>query len=327
MVKKTQFESRKETKHGNLFSIWNYDGHIAYEDIVEATEDFDIKYCIGASGYGNVYKAKLHSGKVIGLKKLHRLEAENPTFDMSFRNEVKVLTEIRHRNIIKLHGFCLHKRCMFLVYEYMERGSLFCILNNDVEVIELDWSKRLNIIKGTSHALSYMYHECIPVIVHRDITSNNILLNNKLEAFVSDFGTAKLLDPDSSNQTLVVGTYGYIAPDHAGDVHKIFEESTIFKPNHSAKLPKLQARRHEQQDQPTEKPKQRAKCLKGKLLRQRKEQPVEPKQQDQESQQHAKSPNSRSNKQKSLLNKSKCLDNFQGDYMEALEALHNMHVS
>ncbi|XP_062150248.1 MDIS1-interacting receptor like kinase 2-like isoform X2 [Alnus glutinosa] len=212
MFKKPQFESRKETKHGNLFSIWNYDGHIAYEDIIEATEDFDIKYCIGVGGYGSVYKAKLPCGKVIALKKLHRLEAENPTFDMSFRNEVKVLTEIRHRNIIKLHGFCLHKRCMFLVYEYMERGSLFCILNNDVEAIELDWSKRLNIIKGTAHALSYMHHECIPAIVHRDITSNNILLNNKLEAFVSDFGTAKLLDPDSSNQTLVAGTYGYIAP-------------------------------------------------------------------------------------------------------------------
>jgi Leucine-rich repeat (LRR) protein len=210
-VKKTQFESR-ETKNGNLFSIWNYDGHIAYEDIIEATEDFDIKYCIGTGGYGSVYKAELPCGKVVALKKLHRLEAENPTFDMSFRNEVKMLTEIRHRNIIKLHGFCLHKRCMFLVYEYMERGSLFCVLNNDVEAMELDWRKRVNIIKNTAHALSYMHHDCIPAIVHRDITSNNILLNSKLEAFVSDFGTAKLLDPDSSNQTLVAGTYGYIAP-------------------------------------------------------------------------------------------------------------------
>jgi serine/threonine protein kinase len=77
---------------------------------------------------------------------------------------------------------------MFLVYEYMERGSLFSILYNDVEAMELNWSKRINIIKDTVHTLSYMHHECIPVIVHRDITSNNILLNNKLEAFVSDFG-------------------------------------------------------------------------------------------------------------------------------------------
>jgi Leucine-rich repeat (LRR) protein len=211
MRKKTQLKSR-ETKNGNLFSIWNYDGHIAYDDIIEATEDFDIKYCIGTGGYGSVYKAELHGGKVIALKKLHMFEAENPTFDMSFKNEIKMLTEIRHRNIIKLLGFCLHKRCMFLIYEYMERGSLFCVLNNDVEAMELDWSKRVNIIKGTAHALSYMHHECIPTIVHRDITSNNILLNSKLEAFVSDFGTARLLNPDSSNQTLVAGTYGYIAP-------------------------------------------------------------------------------------------------------------------
>jgi hypothetical protein len=94
-VKKTQSNSG-EAKNGNLFSIWNYDGHIAYEDIIEATEDFDIKYCIGIGGYGSIYKAELPCGKVIALKKLHRLEAENPTFDMSFRNEVKVLIEIRH---------------------------------------------------------------------------------------------------------------------------------------------------------------------------------------------------------------------------------------
>jgi hypothetical protein len=211
MVKKTQSEPR-EVKNGNIFSIWNYDGHIAYEDMIEATEGFDIKYCIGTGGYGSVYRAELPCGKVVALKKLHRSEAKNPTFDMSFKNEVKVLTEIRHRNIIKLHGFCLHKQCMVLIYEYMERGSLFYVLSNDVEAIELDWSKRVNIIKGTAHALSYMHHECIPSIVHRDITSNNILLNNKLEGFVSDFGTAKFLDPDSSNQTLVAGTRGYIAP-------------------------------------------------------------------------------------------------------------------
>ena len=101
---------------------------------------------------------------------------------------------------MKLHGYCLHKRCMFLVYEYMERGSLFCVLCNDVEAVELNWIKRVNIIKDIAHAISYMHHECTPIIVHRDISSNNILLNSKLEAFISDFGTAKLLDLDSSNQ-------------------------------------------------------------------------------------------------------------------------------
>ncbi|MFQ6630661.1 hypothetical protein Gotur_008826, partial [Gossypium turneri] len=101
------------TKNGDLCSIWNYDGKIAYEDIVAATEDFDFRYCIGVGGYGSVYRAQLPCGKVVALKKLHRLEAENPAFDKSFRNEIKFLTEIRHRSIVKLHGFCLHRRSMF----------------------------------------------------------------------------------------------------------------------------------------------------------------------------------------------------------------------
>ncbi|KAG7964620.1 hypothetical protein I3843_09G179700 [Carya illinoinensis] len=167
VFKENQLELR-ESKNGNIFSIWNYDRHIAYEDIIEATEDFDIKYYIGTGGYGSVYKAKLPSGNVVALKKLHQREAENPIFFRSFMNEVRVLTKIRYRNIVKL-----------------------------------------------PHALSYMHHACIPAIVHRDISSNNILLNFEFQGFISDFGTAKLLDPDSSNQTLVAGTYGYIAPEFA----------------------------------------------------------------------------------------------------------------
>ena len=200
------------TKNGDLFSIWNYDGKIAFEDIMEATEDFDLKYCIGIGAYGSVYRAQLPSGNIVALKKLHRMESQNPSFDKSFRNEVKMLIEIRHKNIVKLHGFCLHNRCMFLIYQYMERGSLFYILNNDVEAEELNWSKRVNVIKGVAEALSYMHHDCTPPIVHRDVTTTNVLLNSQLEAYVSDFGTARFLHPDSSNRTLVVGSYGYIAP-------------------------------------------------------------------------------------------------------------------
>ncbi|KAB2064446.1 hypothetical protein ES319_A09G019700v1 [Gossypium barbadense] len=203
------------TKNGDLFCIWNFDGKIAFEDIIRATEDFDIKYCIGTGGYGSVYRAVLPSGKVVALKKLHRLEAEQPAYDTSFRNEIKFLTEIRHKNIVKLHGFCLHNRCMFLIYEYMEKGSLFYALSIDEEAVELDWTKRVNIVKGVAHALSYMHHDCNPPIVHRDISSNNILLNSELEAVIADFGTARLLDPDSSNRTVIVGTYGYIAPELA----------------------------------------------------------------------------------------------------------------
>ena len=210
--KKARSKENVAKKNGDFQSIWSYDGKIAFEDIIEATENFDIKYCIGTGAYGSVYRAQLPNGKIVALKKLHKRESENPTFDNSFRNEVKMLTEIRHRNIVKLHGFCLHNRIMFLVYQYMERGSLFCVLRNDAEAEELTWSKRVNIIKEIANALSYMHHDCAPPIIHRDITTNNVLLNSEMDAFVSDFGTARFLDPDSSNQTLLVGTYGYVAP-------------------------------------------------------------------------------------------------------------------
>ncbi|GJV93966.1 kinase RLK-Pelle-LRR-XI-1 family protein [Tanacetum coccineum] len=202
-------------KHGDVCAILNYDGTIAYGDFISATEDFDLKYCIGTGGYGSVYEAKLPCGKTFALKKLHRFEAKQPAFDQSFKNEVQVLTNLRHKNIVKLYGFCLHNKCNFLVYEYMEKGSLFCALNDDELAVKVDWMKRVNIIKDVAHALAYMHHDCIPPIVHRDISSNNILLNSEMEGFVADFGAARLLDPDSSYQTVIAGTLGYIAPELA----------------------------------------------------------------------------------------------------------------
>ncbi|PIN16139.1 Serine/threonine protein kinase [Handroanthus impetiginosus] len=202
-------------KHGDIFKIWNFDGKIAFEDIIVATEDFDISYCVGTGGYGSVYRAELPNGRVVALKKLHKLEGENPTYDKCFKNEAKILSQIRHQNIVKLFGYCLHKRCMFLVYDYMERGSLFCVLIDENEALELDWIKRVNVVKSIAHALSYMHHDCTLPILHRDVSTNNILLNSKLEARLSDFGIARVLDPDSSNQTQIAGTHGYIAPELA----------------------------------------------------------------------------------------------------------------
>ncbi|EOY03433.1 Leucine-rich repeat receptor-like protein kinase family protein, putative [Theobroma cacao] len=205
----------QESKTGNLFSILNYDGRITYEDIIKVIEDFNTRYCIGIGGHGSVYKAELPSGKTVALKKLHRLNAEDPNFDKSFMNEIKFLSEVCHRNIVKLHGFCVHQRSMFLIYEYMERGSLRSVLTKDVEAIELDWSKRVDLIHGIAHALSYLHNDCSLPIVHRDLSSHNILINSNLEAFVADFGAARMLDLDSSNQTILAGTYGYVAPELA----------------------------------------------------------------------------------------------------------------
>ncbi|KAK1381315.1 putative leucine-rich repeat receptor-like protein kinase [Heracleum sosnowskyi] len=213
--KRKENQDKMLVPNGDICSVWNFDGNLAYEDIIRSTNNFDIRYCIGTGGYGSVYEARLQNGKTVALKKLHRLEAEDPNFDNCFKNEAHILSNIRHKNIVKLYGFCLHNRCMFLIYEYMEKGSLFCALRDDAHAVELDWSKRVNIVKGIAHALSYLHHDCSPPIVHRDISSNNILLNSHLEGFVADFGASRLLDPDLSNQTMVAGTYGYIAPELA----------------------------------------------------------------------------------------------------------------
>ncbi|XP_030547762.2 MDIS1-interacting receptor like kinase 2-like [Rhodamnia argentea] len=132
-----------------------------------------------------------------------------------FEREIQALTNIRHRNIVKFYGFCSHAQRCFLVYEYLERGSLRTTLNDDQKTLEFRWGERINMVRGVADALSYMHHECSPPLIHRDLTSNNVLLDRDYEAHVSDFGTARLLRPDSSNWTAIVGTIGYIAPELA----------------------------------------------------------------------------------------------------------------
>ncbi|XP_065007174.1 MDIS1-interacting receptor like kinase 2-like [Musa acuminata AAA Group] len=196
------------------FSILNFDGRDVYKDIIEATEDFDAKYCIGSGAYGSVYRAELASGELLAVKKIHLPDTEGTCDEQPFQTEIQTLTQIRHRNIVKLYGFCSSPRRKFLVYEYMERGSLGSVLRSETAA-ELDWVKRVSIVKDVACALSYMHHDCTPPIVHRDITSNNILLDSEFKACVSDFGIARLLKPDSSNWTMLAGTRGYLAPELA----------------------------------------------------------------------------------------------------------------
>ncbi|XP_022764355.1 MDIS1-interacting receptor like kinase 2-like [Durio zibethinus] len=197
-----------------FFTVRGYNGRILYENIIEATEDFSSNNCIGSGGYGAVYKAALPIGEVVAVKKLHQSEDSMISNNLkAFESEIHALSEIRHRNIVKLYGFCSHPKNSFLVYEFVERGSLKMVLRNKDTAMELDWEKRLNVVKGVANALSYMHHDHSPPIIHRDISSNNVLLDLDYEAHVSDFGTARFLKPDSSNWTSLVGTFGYIAPE------------------------------------------------------------------------------------------------------------------
>ncbi|KAL9409089.1 hypothetical protein AB3S75_047470 [Citrus x aurantiifolia] len=211
-----------------LLSILNFEGKLVYDEIVRATNDFDEEYCIGNGGHGSVYRAELQSGEVVAVKKFHSpLPCDQIADQKEFLTEVEALTEIRHRNIVKLYGFCSHARHSFLVYEFLERGSLAAILSSDAAAQELGWSQRMNVIKGVADALSYLHHDCFPPIVHRDISSKNLLLDLEYEVHVADFGIAKFLKPDSSNWTEFAGTYGYIAPELAYTM-KITEKCDVY---------------------------------------------------------------------------------------------------
>ncbi|XP_031253558.1 MDIS1-interacting receptor like kinase 2-like [Pistacia vera] len=210
-----------------FLSISTFKGRKMYEKIIAATKDFDANHFIGKGGYGSVYKAELSPGNIVAVKKIHSMYTGDIANQKDFLSEIRVLTEIKHRNIVKFFGFCSHSRHSFLVYEYLERGSLAAILSNEAGAVVLDWSKRVNVIKGVAHAMSYMHHDCFPPIVHRDISSKNILLDMEYVAHVSDFGTTKLLKPDSSNWNQLAGTYGYVAPELAYTM-KVTEKCDVY---------------------------------------------------------------------------------------------------
>ncbi|KAK9205554.1 hypothetical protein WN943_015822 [Citrus x changshan-huyou] len=184
---------------------------ILYEEVIRATNNFDAKYCISTGGQASVYKAELPSWEIVAVKKFH-----SPHPDMvaqqAFSNEIKALTELRHRNIVKFYGFSFHPRQSFLLYEYLGRVSLAIILSNDAAIDEFNWTVRMNVIKSVANTLSYMHHDYFPPIVHREISSKNVLLGLDYDAHVSDFGISKFLKPDSSNWSEFVGTFGYVAP-------------------------------------------------------------------------------------------------------------------
>ncbi|CAL8150033.1 unnamed protein product [Prunus armeniaca] len=225
--RKQEQEIKQSNMHESFFSISNFDGRKMYGEIMEATNGFDVVHCIGKGGQGSVYTAKLPSGSIVAVKKFHQTLDGEEASRKEFLNEIRALTQIRHRNIVKFLGFCSSAQHSFLVYEYLETGSLAAILSNENEAEKLDWSTRVRIVKGVAHALCYMHHDCSPPIVHRDITSSNILLHCDYEPCVSDFGTAKLLNPDSSNWTALAGTYGYVAPELAYTM-KVTEKCDVY---------------------------------------------------------------------------------------------------
>ncbi|MCD7466148.1 hypothetical protein HAX54_002563 [Datura stramonium] len=196
-----------------------------FQDLVEATNNFHDSYVLGRGAVGTVYKAVMQSGQTIAVKKLAS-NREGNNIDNSFRAEILTLGKIRHRNIVKLYGFCYHQGSNLLLYEYMARGSLGELLHS--ASCRLDWPTRFMVAVGAAQGLAYLHHDCKPRIIHRDIKSNNILIDEKFEAHVGDFGLAKVVDmPQSKSMSAVAGSYGYIAPEYAYTM-KVTEKCDIY---------------------------------------------------------------------------------------------------
>ncbi|KAJ0606226.1 putative protein kinase RLK-Pelle-LRR-XI-1 family [Helianthus annuus] len=160
-----------------------------FQELVDATRNFHDSYVIGRGAAGTVYKAVMQSGQTIAVKKFAS-NREGNTIENSFQAEILTLGKIRHRNIVKLYGYCYYQDSNLLLYEYMARGSLGELLHNGSSC-SLNWPTRFTIALGAAQGLMYLHHDCKPRIIHRDIKSNNILLDENDEAHVGDFGLLK----------------------------------------------------------------------------------------------------------------------------------------
>ncbi|CAN1815955.1 Tyrosine-sulfated glycopeptide receptor 1 [Linum perenne] len=183
------------------------------DEISNATDNFSQANIVGCGGFGLVYKATLANGTKLAVKKL---SGDFGLMEREFKAEIEALSTAQHENLVSLQGYCVFNGFRLLIYSYMENGSLDYWLHEKTEgASQLDWPTRLKIAKGASIGLAYMHQVCEPHIVHRDIKSSNILLDEKFEAHVADFGLARLIRPYCTHVTTeLVGTLGYIPPEY-----------------------------------------------------------------------------------------------------------------
>ncbi|XP_002528241.2 phytosulfokine receptor 2 isoform X1 [Ricinus communis] len=183
-------------------------------DLLKATNNFNQANIIGCGGFGLVYKASLPNGAKAAIK---RLSGDCGQMEREFRAEVEALSRAQHKNLVSLQGYCRHGNDRLLIYSYMENGSLDYWLHECADGASfLKWEVRLKIAQGAASGLAYLHKVCEPHIVHRDVKSSNILLDEKFEAHLADFGLSRLLRPyDTHVTTDLVGTLGYIPPEYS----------------------------------------------------------------------------------------------------------------
>ncbi|KAL3624095.1 Calcium/calmodulin-regulated receptor-like kinase 2 [Castilleja foliolosa] len=196
------WNKRSKDRFASASGILRYN----YKDIQKGTKNFTA--ILGQGSFGPVYKATMPAGGVFAVKVL---ASNSKQGEKEFHTEVSLLARLHHRNLVNLVGYCVDKGERMLVYEYMSNGSLENLIYSDDKEQWLSWENRLQIALDISHGIEYLHDGAVPPVVHRDLKSANILLDNSMRAKVADFGLSKeqVFDGHSSG---LKGTYGYIDP-------------------------------------------------------------------------------------------------------------------
>ncbi|KAI7987711.1 G-type lectin S-receptor-like serine/threonine-protein kinase [Camellia lanceoleosa] len=181
-----------------------------------ATDYFSDANMIGQGGFGPVYKGKFFNGQEIAVKRLSRSSGHGLE---EFKNEVTLISRLQHRNLVRILGCCTQGDERILIYEYLPNKSLDTFLFDEIGRASLDWKIRVSIIEGIAQGLQYLHKYSRVRIIHRDLKTSNILLDNNMNPKISDFGTARIFEDNESqaNTNRIVGTYGYMSPEYALD--------------------------------------------------------------------------------------------------------------
>uniref|UniRef100_A0A1J3HB16 non-specific serine/threonine protein kinase n=1 Tax=Noccaea caerulescens TaxID=107243 RepID=A0A1J3HB16_NOCCA len=222
IIKARSLKKASESRAWRLTAFQRLD--FTCDDVLDSLKEDNI---IGKGGAGIVYKGVMPNGDLVAVKRLAAM-SRGSSHDHGFNAEIQTLGRIRHRHIVRLLGFCSNHETNLLVYEYMPNGSLGEVLHGK-KGGHLHWDTRYKIALEAAKGLCYLHHDCSPLIVHRDVKSNNILLDSNFEAHVADFGLAKFLQDSGTSECMsaIAGSYGYIAPEYAYTL-KVDEKSDVY---------------------------------------------------------------------------------------------------